>query len=111
HPNRGEIWLADLDPVRGHEQGGHRPVLVISSTLYNEGAAGLVVVLPLTRTHRGIPLHILIRPPECGLKSQSVILCDAIRSVSKARLVRRWGIVSSATMKNIEDRIRILLEI
>lgn len=108
-PLRGEIWLADLDPTRGHEQGGKRPVLVISADIYNSGPAGLVVVLPLTKTHRGIPLHLQIAPPEGGIKSASSILCDAVRSISKDRLVKRWGAVSKTVLLGIEDRIKILL--
>jgi mRNA interferase MazF len=111
NPSRGEIWIADLNPVRGHEQGGQRPVIVISADIYNSGPAGLAVVLPLTRTHRGIPLHIQIKPPEWGVKSASAILCDAVRSISKDRLVKKWGTVSASVMKDIEDRMRILLEL
>jgi len=111
NPARGEIWLADLNPVRGHEQGGQRPALVISTDIYNSGPAGLVVVLPLTRTHRGIPLHIPIKPPEGGVKNASAILCDAVRSISKDRLVKKWGTVSAPVMKDLEDRLRILLEL
>jgi len=92
-PLRGEIWLADLDPTRGHEQAGKRPVLVISADIYNSGPAGLVVVLPLTKTDRGIPLHLQIAPPEGGLKASSSILCDSIRSISKNRLTKRFGAV------------------
>ena len=44
-PNRGEIWLADLNPTRGHEQAGARPVLIISTNAFNHGPAGLVFVI------------------------------------------------------------------
>ena len=43
-PSRGDIWLADLNPVRGHEQAGKRPCLVMSVDLFNQGASGLTVV-------------------------------------------------------------------
>src|SRR6185295_5268066 len=51
---RGEVWLADLDPTRGHEQAGRRPVLIVSDDVFNAGAAELVVVLPMTSTLRPI---------------------------------------------------------
>ena len=54
-PARGEVWLADLNPVRGHEQAGRRPVLVVSEDLFNQGPAGLAVVLPLTSTFVASP--------------------------------------------------------
>ena len=92
-PYRGDIWLADLAPTRGHEQSGRRPVLVISDDVFNQGPAELVIVLPLTSTYRGMPVHVPITPPEGGLKTPSVILCDAIRSIAKERLLWRWGSV------------------
>jgi mRNA interferase MazF len=109
NPSRGEIWLADLDPTRGHEQAGRRPVLVVSVDPFNQGPADLVIVLPLTSTHHGVPTHVPVTPPEGGLKVPSVILCDAIRSIAKDRLLQRWGTVSSSTMTAVEDRLRILL--
>src|SRR5215212_2575578 len=95
NPLRGEIWFGDLEPVRGHEQGGARPVLVVSWDEYNRGPAGLFVVLPLTTRNRGIPLHVRVSPPEGGLRRPSVIECDAIRSVARERLTERWGMVSA----------------
>ena len=106
---RGEIWLADLNPIRGHEQAGRRPVLVISDDLFNEGPAGLVVVLPITTTLRRIPLHVTIHPPEGGLKTTSAVLCEAIRSISNERCLKKWGLVSIETLFQIEDRLKILL--
>jgi mRNA interferase MazF len=110
-PARGEVWLADLNPVRGHEQAGRRPVLVVSEDLFNQGPAGLAVVLPLTSTIRGIPSHVPVSPPEGGVKNRSAILCEGVRSVSVERLVVRWGVVSPGTMAAVEDRLRILLRL
>jgi mRNA interferase MazF len=110
-PARGEIWFGDLDPVRGHEQGGPRPVLIISPDLYNQGPATLVVVLPLTTTRRPVRWHVPIHPPEGGVKRPSVILCDAVRSVTKERLTEQWGVVSPATLTTVEDRLRILFSL
>ncbi|OYV95604.1 MAG: growth inhibitor PemK, partial [Planctomycetia bacterium 21-64-5] len=47
-PVRGEVWTVNLDPVRGHEQAGTRPALIVSVNRFNHGPAGLVVVLPIT---------------------------------------------------------------
>lgn len=111
NPSRGEVWMADLGHTKGHEQAGRRPVVVISEDIYNQGPAGLVVVLPLTSTVRGIPIHVPVKPPEAGLKIPSVVLCDAIRSVSMERLDLQLGRVSSATMQAVEDRLRVLLDL
>ncbi len=108
-PCRGEVWLADLGSTRGHEQAGQRPVLVLSVDPFNQGPAGLVIVLPVTSKQRGVPAHVPVAPPEGGLKSASVILCDAIRSITKDRLMKRWGAASATTLATVEDRVRILL--
>ena len=110
-PARGEVWLADLNPTRGHEQAGRRPVLVVSEDLFNSGPAGLVVVLPMTTTLRPIPSHVPVSPPEGGLKQVSAVLCEAIRSISTDRLVSRWGLLAPHTMARVEDVVRILLRL
>jgi mRNA interferase MazF len=108
-PSRGDVWLLDLDPTRGHEQAGRRPCVVVSVDLFNRGPSGLSVVLPITTRFRGIPFHVAVNPPEGGLRSRSFIKCEDLRSVSKERFVERWGTVSPATMNLVEDRLRILL--
>jgi mRNA interferase MazF len=108
-PCRGDIWTVDLEPVRGHEQAGRRPALVVSVDLFNHGPADLVVVLPLTSKAKGIPLHVSIAPPEGGVKAISYVKCEDIRSVAKQRLAKFWGRVSSETMHEVEQRLAILL--
>ncbi len=109
HPQRGEVWLADLDPIKGREQAGRRPVLVVSVAEFNRSGADLVVVIPLTANLRPIPWHLVVQAPEGGLKAPSAIMCEALRSVSKGRLEHRWGVISETTMAEVEDRLRILL--
>ena len=108
-PVRGEVWSANLDPTFGHEQAGRRPILVVSVDPFNAGLSGLVVVLPITSRLRNIPLHVEVRPPEGGLSVPSAILCDAVRSIDRQRLIARWGAVAPATMDTVEDRLRALL--
>lgn len=108
-PARGEVWLVDLNPTKGHEQAGKRPCLIISVDLFNQGASGLIVVLPITSKGKGIPFHVELNPPEGGLKVRSFIKCEDVRSISIERIEKRWGIVSSATLAAVEDRLRILM--
>jgi len=110
-PQRGEIWLADLRPTRGREQTGRRPVLVLSVDFFNAGPADLIVVLPLTSVERGIPLHVRVRKGDGGTRNDSVILCEAIRSISKDRLISNWRVLSREAMTEVEDRLRILLDL
>jgi mRNA interferase MazF len=110
-PLRGELWLVDLNPTRGHEQAGKRPGLIVSVDLFNQGPAGLVVILPITAKAKGIPFHIEINISEGGLTRQSFVKCEDVRSIAKERLSKRLGRVSDQTMKAVEDRLRILLSL
>lgn len=110
-PLRGEVWTVDLSPTRGHEQDLVRPAVIVSADGFNRGAAGLVMLLPLTRTSRGIPFHVEVRPPEGGLRAVSYVLCDQVRTVAKERLGARRGQLSSLTMSHIGERLRVLLEL
>jgi mRNA interferase MazF len=109
--SRGEVWLVDLNPTRGHEQAGTRPALVVSADEFNHGPAGLVILVPMTTTERHIPLHVPVDPPEGGLDRRSFIKCEDVRSVSEQRLVRRFGVVSPGTLSLVSDRLRIVLDL
>jgi mRNA interferase MazF len=110
-PLRGEVWNVDLDPTRGREQQGSRPALIVSHNTFNRGSAELVIVVPLTGTNRGIPLHVAIQPPEGGVKKSRFAKCEDVRSVSKERLSKRWGSVSASTLAAVSDRLRILMDL
>lgn len=110
-PARGEIWIADLDPTRGHEQTGRRPCLIVSVDLFNAGPADLVIVIPITSRAKGIPTHVPVMPPEGGLKTPSFIKCEDVRSIAKERLSQHWGTVSPRTMAAVDQVLRILLSL
>ncbi|MBK9712006.1 MAG: type II toxin-antitoxin system PemK/MazF family toxin [Kouleothrix sp.] len=113
-PSRGEIWTANLDPIKGHEQAGQRPVLIVSTNGFNHGPADMIIVAPLTRTAKHIPYRVQVDPPEGGVSDRSYVLCDSIRAISKERLDTRrgaWGSVAPATLAQVEDYLRILLEL
>lgn len=111
-PIRGEIWVVELGSGVGHEQMGRRPALVVSIDPFNSGPAELVMTVPVTSQvgkSRRIAAHVPIQPPEGGLRAPGVILCDQLRTLSKQRLVTRWGDVSPATLSQVEAVIRFLL--
>jgi mRNA interferase MazF len=110
-PARGDIWTADLDPTRGREQAGKRPVLVISTDSFNYSPADLVVILPITSKGKGIPWHVGIKSGEGGLSKPSFIMCEAIRCVARERLGRRLGQVTPICMLEVERRLQMLLDL
>ena len=83
---RGDVWEVDLDPARGHEQGGRRPCVVVSSDLLHAIPSQLAMLLPITKRDRGVPSHVAFDPPEGGATARSFILCEQLRTVSQATL-------------------------
>jgi mRNA interferase MazF len=110
-PLRGEVWMADLDPMRGHEQAGKRPCLVVSANAFNAGPAGLVIVLPLTTKPKAVRSHVAVHPPEGGVRKPSFIKCEDVRSIAVERLDRRLGAVSITTMEAVTFRLAVLMDL
>ena len=108
-PLRGQIWRANLSPTTGHETRGTRPCLIVSVDPFNQGPAGLVVVLPITTRDKHIPLHVSVSPPEGGLTQHSYVKCEEPRCISKDRLKQLLGTLGAATMPDVDDRLRIVL--
>lgn len=108
---RGEVWRVDLEPVRGHEQGRVRPALVVSASILNRGPSGLVTVVPITSKARSIRSFLRIDPPEGGVPKTSFLICDQIRTISTDRLLRRLGVIRASTLAQVEDRLKILLDL
>lgn len=92
---------------------GSGPCSLSAMTRFNAGLAGLVIAVPLTSKiakSTNIPAHIRLDPPEGGLKTPSVILCDQLRTISKDRLGKApWGTVSGQTLAEVDDALRMLL--
>ena len=101
-PRAGEIWQVDFDPRVGREQGGIRPALVISNDAFNAIKNGLHIIVPLTRIDRDLPYHVRIEPPEGGLTSVSLIMCEQERSQSVDRFLRKQGTVSPETLQTVQ---------
>jgi mRNA interferase MazF len=109
---RGEIWLADLNPVRGSEQAGVRPVLIIQNDAINPYTT-TVVAVPLTTNLRRARLPSCTRVPrgEGGLASDSVALCHQVRVIDRERLNQRLGVVGQTTLTDVESRLLFTLGI
>jgi mRNA interferase MazF len=110
-PARGEVVFIEFDPVRGHEQGGKRPALVVSSDAVNRSTAGLITVVPMTTKARPLRSYVRVDPPEGGLSQVSYAICHQIRTVAVDRILRVTGPLSEGTLSEVEDRLRILLEL
>jgi mRNA interferase MazF len=82
---------------------------VLSVNRFNQGKADLVMVLPVTSRFKRIASHVKIPAGEAALISDSYIKCEEVRCISKQRLTRRWGEVEAATMRSVEQFVRLIL--
>lgn len=106
---RGSVLWAELDPVRGREQAGRRPVLVVASDLYLEQADTLAIVLPATTQDRGWPNHVRLRGAALDLPEATFALTEQPRTVTRDRFVGGAGIVDGATMREVDRWLRDVL--
>jgi mRNA interferase MazF len=109
---RGEIYFVDLNPVKGRERAGHRPVLVLSIDAINKLPLVVTVVVGTKGENisRDYPTNVRISPAESGLPMETVFLCFQVRSLDPKRFPKNpAGRVSGATLKRIEDAVRYCL--
>lgn len=110
---RGEVYDARLDPIEGSEQGGNRPIIIVSRDGINANS-NLVVAVPCTtyRSQRRIyPSQILITAPDGGLDRDTVALGEQVRAISKSRLLRLRGMLSDAVMAELDRALLITLDL
>ena len=107
---RGEIYRADLDPVVGSEQGGVRPVVIIQNDTGNLYSPTVIVAAITTRRKKpGLPIHVPISAEESGLKQDSVVLTEQVRTLEKSRLTRRLGTLTPEAMKRLDHALGLSL--
>ena len=104
---RGEIYYANLYPVKGSEQGGIRPVLILQNDKGNEYSHTTIVTSITCKRKRNLPTHIFIKSK--GLKKKSVVMLEQIRTIDKSRLIRYVGKLDNKTMNKINQAINISL--
>lgn len=104
---RGQIYYADLSPVVGSEQGGHRPVLIIQNDIGNKYSPTVIAAVITSRhTKANLPTHVWLNA-ECGLPKESMVECEQVRTLDKKRLKGFMGQVSEEVMKEIDKGLKI----
>jgi len=107
---RGDIYWADLNPAKGREQSGQRPVLILSQDVFNE-RSGTVIALAITSQpqHAGFPLTLELASP--GLPKRSWVKISQIRTLSTERLGKKIGRASDSELAQlVEGLLEILGE-
>lgn len=107
---QGELWELHLDPIKGREQGGRRPAVIISGDLLNK-FLDVVIVCPLTTKIKNYKGNVILNPAkENGLHEKSEVLTFHIRSVSKKRLNKKIGTISEENIQTIKDTLNDILK-
>ena len=107
---RGEIVLAELNPVVGSEQGDVRPVLIIQND-YGNQTSPTTIIAPITSKiySKEFPTNVFITKEESGLKVNSTILLNQIRTIDKRRIIKKISFLDLGVMSKVDLAIRISL--
>ncbi|MDA3788130.1 MAG: type II toxin-antitoxin system PemK/MazF family toxin [Desulfobacula sp.] len=110
--NRGEIFLAGLDPVIGHEIAKTRPVIVVSNNISNKHS-GTVTIIPVTSKNltQIYPFEVYLSKETSQLKKDSKGKADQIWTIDKARLIKQIGKLTLDLMENVDKAIKIHLHL
>jgi mRNA interferase MazF len=108
--NRGEIWLANLNPTKGSEQAGTRPVIVFQESTLAKFTT-TIITIPVTSNLRraALPTCVQIPQGEGGLNQDSVALCHQIRVLDRTRLFKKLGQLEAETVSAIETTVLLTL--
>ncbi len=108
--NRGDIFLVNLDPVVGSEQGNIRPAVIIQNESGNQFSP-TTIIAPITSKiySKEFPTNVEITKEESGLKVDSTILANQIRTIGKKRIKRKLASLSQEVMEKLDLALRISL--
>ncbi|WP_371367914.1 Endoribonuclease EndoA [Sporomusa rhizae] len=105
---RGDIYYANLSPVVGSEQGGHRPVLVIQNDVGNKYSPTIIVAAITSQISKAkLPTHVEVSASQYNLEKDSVILLEQLRTIDKRRLRDKVTHLSEEIMNKVDEAIRI----
>ncbi|MFO1442862.1 type II toxin-antitoxin system PemK/MazF family toxin [Bacillus sp. Bva_UNVM-123] len=107
---RGDVYLADLSPVVGSEQGGMRPCVVIQNNIGNRFSPTVIIAAITSQIGKAkLPTHVEIRANRFGFPKDSVILMEQLRTIDKSRLSEKLTRLDEDMMSKIDYSIMISL--
>lgn len=105
---RGDIYYANLSPVVGSEQGGHRPVLVIQNDVGNKYSPTIIVAAITSQISKAkLPTHVEVNAKQYNLEKDSVVLLEQLRTIDKRRLRDKVTHLSEEIMNKVDEAVRI----
>ncbi len=106
---RGDIWLTQLDPVKGSEQAETRPVLIIQDDVLNTYSPVTIGFCLTSKINKIYPSCVELDPKNSGLKKPSIVMTNQVRTLAKTRLLKKLGEIDEASMRNVEKACLITL--
>jgi len=107
---RGDLYIANLDPVIGSEQGGVRPILIVQNDIGNKFSPTVIALAITGQMDKArLPTHVPIRAQGHGLQRDSVVLAEQIRTLDKKRLREKIGELSPEGLKHVTQALEISL--
>jgi mRNA interferase MazF len=110
---RGDVYDARLDPVEGSEQGGFRPIVIVSRDAINTYSP-VVLAVPCTtyqENRRIYPTQVLVTAPEGGLSNDSIFMADQVRVLAKDRLIRYRGRLTASSIDKLNITLVVALDL
>jgi len=109
---RGDIFLANLEPIKGSEQGGIRPVLIIQNNIGNQTSSTTIIASITSKTFsKEFATNVFVPKKDSNLNKDSTILLNQIRTIDNSRLIKKIGLIDNFTMNKVNRSIKISLNI
>ena len=107
---RGEIFLADLEPIKGGEQGGIRPVLIIQNEVLNKYSPVTIIAAITSKSFKKeFPTNVFLSKKDSRLDKDSTVLLNQIRTIDKTRIIKKISSLDVYLMSNINLALKISL--
>ena len=109
---RGDIFLVNLEPVKGSEQGRVRPALIIQEDTANEYSP-TTIIAPITSKifSKEFPTNVFLSKPDSKLDKDSTILLNQIRTIDKSRLIKKISSIDYSIMRKVDIAIKVSLDL
>ena len=109
---KGDVFMVDLSPVVGSEQGGLRPAVVVQNDVGNKFSPTTIVACVTSKLHKAkLPTHIMLHSAICPLKQDSILLLEQLRTIDKSRLKEKLGTLNLDLIEQINNALIISLQL
>ncbi len=107
---KGDIFLANLEPVKGSEQGGIRPALIIQNDISNKHSPVTIIAAITSRVYeKEFSTNVSISKKDSGLNKDSTIMLNQLRTIDKSRIIKKVGSLDLYLMNKVDNAIKVSL--